>query len=217
MCRHFCFMAILLIIMPVNVFSQTTYDAESKLLSVKSEGSPLNELLSEVSAKTGIEVYISPAVDKKVFAEIESEPVEVAIKRMIKPLNNAFIYEGESIKAVKIFEKSESEATLQIAPGVTRSKLTSPSLGQGLDKRMLPREELEARARERRKEIAESQGRIEDAEKEKTKEERGSGRGKRRKIGKKKKEEKRELIREDEQQIQNQLDSEENPQNKVGD
>lgn len=176
----------------------------------------MKELLSEVSAKTGIEVYISPAVDKKVFAEIESEPVEDAIKRMIKPLNNAFVYLGESIEAVKIFEKSEAEATLKITPVVTRSKLTSPSFGQGLDKRMLTREELEAKARERRQ-TAESQGRIEEAEKEKTKGERGSGRGKRQKIGKKKKEEERERMREEEQQKQSQLDSEENPENKAGD
>jgi hypothetical protein len=219
--RHYCFIAILLIFMPVNVFSQATYDAESKLLSVKSEGRPLKELLSEVSAKTGIEVYISPAVDKKVFAEIESQPVEDAIKRMIKPLNNAFVYLGESIEAVKIFEKSEAEATLKITPGVvmprvTRSKLTSPSFGQGLDKRMLTREELEAKARERRQ-TAESQGRIDEPEKEKTKGERGSGKGKRKNIGKKKREEERERMREEEQQKQNQLESEENPQNKVGD
>ncbi len=217
---RFCFIAILLIFIPVHVFSQATYDAKNKLLSVKSEGRPLKELLSEVSAKAGIDIYISPAVEKKVFADIESQPLEDAIKRMIKPLNNAFVYRGESIETVKVFEESEAEATLKITPGVvtprvTRSKLTSPSFGQGLDKRMLTREELEAKARERRQ-IAESQGRIDEAEKEKGRQGRGSGKGKRQKIGKKKKAEERERIPEEEQQKQDQLDSEENPQNKAG-
>ncbi len=217
--KHFCFLAIFLIFIPVNVLSQVTYDPEKKLLSVKSEKIPLSELLSEVSAKTGIDVYISPAVDKKVFADIESQPVENAIRRMIKPLNNAFVYQGESIEAVKIFEKSEAEATLRIAPSVTRSKLTSPSLGQGLDKRMLPSDELQAKATQRRKQIAETQGREDELEEEKakkTREERGSGKGKRRRIGKKKKEEMKRM-REEAAQTPNQLESEENPGENAGD
>lgn len=207
-----CFMAILLICIPASVFSETTYDAKNKLLSVKAEGRPLKKLLSEVSAKTGIDVYVSPAIDKKVFAEIVSEPVEVAIKRMIKPLNNAIIYEGESIKAVKIFEKSEAEATLQIAPGITRSVPSSPSYGQGLDKRMLSREELEARARERSKKRAQSQSRIEGDEEEETRKDRGSKRGRQQKKGKGKKGE-RNRLPEDQQQKQNQDESGENMQN----
>ena len=210
--KCFCFMVILQIFIPVSVFSETTYDAKNKLLSVKAEGSHLKELLSEVSAKTGIDVYVSPAIDKKVFADIKDEPVEIAIKRMIKPLNNAIIYEGESIKVVKIFEKSEAEATLQIAPGVTRSRLSSPSYGQGLDKRMLSREELNARARERSEKRAQSQSRIEGDEEEETKKDRGSKRGRQKKKGKGKKGDRSRIIV-DQQPKQNQDESGENLQN----
>ena len=212
----FCVAAILLTLIPVTVFSQATYDAKRKLLSVKSEGRPLKDLLSEVSAETGIDIYVSPAVDKKVFADIERQPLEDAIRRMVRPLNSAFIYLGESIEAVKVFERSEADATLKIthggmAPRVTRPTRTSPSLGQGLDKRWLTREELGAKAK-----IAEPQGQtraLEPAEKGKTREERGSGKGAHQRKGRGKKWQREPIPEEGQQnQVEPEKDREKGPE-----
>jgi hypothetical protein len=107
---------VLLSFIPSFTFSQAIYDVESRLLSVESGGRLLSEILAEISQETGIEIFINPNVDKKVFAIIQRQQLESAIKRMIKPLNNILIYEGDSIVAVKIFETSYTEATLKIAP-----------------------------------------------------------------------------------------------------
>lgn len=165
--KCFWFIASLLILIPVDVFCQATYDPKMKLLSIKPEGRLLSEILSEVSAKTGIDIYINPALDKKVFVNIESQPIEKAIKRMIKPLNinNAIIFQGNSIIAVKIFEKSGAEATIKIIPSVTYSETTSPPIGQGSDKKIQTTSDFE-NMMERKKTtgIAESPGQTEASE-----------------------------------------------------
>ncbi len=164
-CKFILVLAILLILLPMTALSQIAYDSKQKLLSVKSEGGLLSALLSEVSAKTGIEVYYNPSFDKKVFVNIKNQPVDEVIKAMIKPLNNAFIYEGKSIKAVKIFQKTESEASTKIKPSMSQSIATSPSAAKDLSRKEAPtRKELESSARERRRKQAESQGTLKEFE-----------------------------------------------------
>jgi hypothetical protein len=131
--KSFCYTVILFILIPAHAFAQTTYYPGKKHLSVKSEGRLLSEILTEVSAKTGIDFYINPDVDKKIFINIESQPLEKAIKRMIKPLNNAIIFQGDTIVAVKIFVNSYAESTLKIVSATAHGDFGSQPTVQGDD------------------------------------------------------------------------------------
>jgi len=171
MYKKILFLSILLILIPASAFSQIAYDSKQKLISVKSEGGLLSILLSEVSAKTGIDIYFNPSMDKKVFVNIKNQPVDEAIKKIIKPLNNAFVYQGKLIKTVKIFQKSESEATTKIRPSASQSIATSttPSAVRDLTQKAPPtRKELEAQAKERRRKISVSQGKLKEFEEKET-------------------------------------------------
>lgn len=151
MCKRFAFIAILFILVPLNVFSQVTYDAKNKLITVKSEGRPLGDILSEISTKVSVNFYISPAANKKVFVDIENQPLDTAIKMMIKPLNSAIIFEGDSIVEVKIFENSVAESSLRIIPSVAYPKHALPSIERTLDEKNLTVEEFEEMERVRRR------------------------------------------------------------------
>jgi hypothetical protein len=171
---------VFLLLIPVTVLCQVTYESKDKLLSVKSEGKLLTEVLSDVSAKTGIEVYMNPANDRKISVDIRRQPIEKALREVVKPLNNAFVYQGKSIKAVKIFEKSEGEATARVLPGVTPSVSTPGSAAADL-KTPPTRDDVLKRLQERRRQIAISQGRLKEFEaKEAAKEKRMKEREKRR-------------------------------------
>lgn len=188
--KKFLFLVVFFILIPLNVFSQVTYDSNKKLLSVKSEGSLLSEIFSEMSAKTGIDVYISPAADRKVFVDIKDEPVQDAIRMMVKPLNYSFIYQGTSIKTVKVFERFKTEATARIAPSGRSRTTTSSSAAQILknlkEKKQPPtKQDLETLVRERKREVAISRGNLKEleakeAEKEKRRKEREMKREERR-------------------------------------
>lgn len=156
---------ILLVLIPVNVFPQVMYDSSKKLISVKSEGKLLSELFSEICAKAKMNVYINPSLDRKVFVDIKNQPIENAIKQIIKPLNSAFVYQGKSVKSVWIFEQSKAEATFRIPPAPTSTASTLSSVKQDhVKKRLLRKQELEAKARERRRQIAASQGKLKEFE-----------------------------------------------------
>lgn len=163
---------LLLVFIPVTVFSQVTYHSKNRTLSVRSEGRLLSEVLSEISAKTGMDVYIDPAVDRKVFVDIKNQPLEEALKGIIKPLNNVFVYSGKSVKAVKIFKRSEAEATAKISPGSPLSKPAATSPAQDVIKKTVPtKKELGAMAKDRRRQQAVQDGKLKEFEaKEKTRE-----------------------------------------------
>ena len=154
---------VFLLLIPVTVLCQVTYEPKGKLLSVKVEGKLLTEVLSDVSAKTGIEVYMNPANDRKISVDIRRQPIEKALRELVKPLNNAFVYQGKAIKAVKIFEKSEGEATAKVLPGVTSSRSAPGSAASDL-KTPPTRDDVFKRIQERRRQIAISQGRLKEFE-----------------------------------------------------
>jgi len=154
---------VFLLLIPVTVLCQVTYEPKGKLLSVKVEGKLLTEVLSDVSAKTGIEVYMNPANDRKISVDIRRQPIEKALRELVKPLNNAFVYQGKAIKAVKIFEKSEGEATAKVLPGVTPYRSAPGSAASDL-KTPPTRDDVFKRIQERRRQIAISQGRLKEFE-----------------------------------------------------
>jgi len=158
---------LLLMFLPAVGHSQVAFDKETGHLTVKSEGRPLAGLLSQVSAKTGIEIYIAPGADRPVSLDIKALPVEDAIKEMIRPLNNVFVYRGNSssIKTVKIYRASPAEATVRIAPlGASAARP---------DQKLPPSQaELENRARQQWEQRAAAQGMREDPERTKKREER---------------------------------------------
>ena len=160
-------LVLLVFLLPSLGHSQVAYDKKTGKLFVKAEGRPLTELLAEVSAKTGIEIYIAPAADKVVFLDIKALPVEDAVKEMIKPLNNMFVYQGNTsrIKAVKVYAASPSEATVRIGPAV------ASSVKAYSDHKLPPSQaELEARANRQWEQRAAAQGRQKDLERRKERE-----------------------------------------------
>lgn len=110
-------MLLALTLFAVPVSGQVSYDRKRQLLSVSYEGVPLRDVLSEVSRKTGITVYIDPAVQKNVFISRRNAPLDEVLNEIIKPLNNMFIYKGSEIQAVRIYQQSPSEAMQKIEPG----------------------------------------------------------------------------------------------------
>jgi hypothetical protein len=169
MAKHLFILTLVLLVflLPATGHSQVAYEKKTGKLFVKAEGLPLTQLLAEVSAKTGIEIYIAPAADRPVFLDIKALPVEDAVKEMIKPLNNMFVYQGNTsaIKAVKIYAASPSEATVRLAPlGASAARP---------DQKLPPSQaELEARARQRWEQRAATRGMREDPERTKKREER---------------------------------------------
>src|SRR3972149_2198770 len=99
-----------------SAWAEVSFDPSRSLVMVKSGGRRLGELLSDVSAKTGVAVYIEPsASDGKVFVDIEGMPIDAAIKKMIKTLNCAFVYSGGALRAGKVFSRDEAGGTKKMS------------------------------------------------------------------------------------------------------
>ncbi len=202
MLRKIYLMAILVVFIPATVMAQVTYDAGNRRLSVSSEGSTLREILLDVSQKTGIDVYMKPALDKEIFIEFKDQPLETAIKRIIRPLNHAFVYHGDFIRTIKIFERSESEATVKVVPGNQTLKSSSTLPADVSAGRSTPAiKELKARGMEIRRQNAISQGKLEkfeekEADREKRRLEREARRAERRAERKLMREKRRNMVEE---------------------
>ena len=153
--------ACLLLIISSTALAQVSYDSGKGLLSVKSDGRLLSAILSEISAAARVNIYMSPASDKKVYVEIEKSPLDIALRRLVRPLNYAFVYSGSKVKDIKVFERSEAEATARIEP-LAPGRVS----GGAVTTKPLTREEAEAAALERRRKIAESQGRLAEFERQ---------------------------------------------------
>ena len=202
MLKKIYLMAILVVFIPATVLAQVTYDARNRRLSVSSEGSTLREILLDVSQKAGIDVYINPVLNKEIFVDFKDQPLETAIKRIIRPLNHAFVYHGDSIRTIKIFERSESEATAKVLPGNQTLKSSSqPSANVGAGSNTPTLDELKASGMEIRRQNAISQGKLEkfeekEADREKRRLEREQRRAERRAERKLMREKRRNIVEE---------------------
>ncbi|MEC4676307.1 MAG: hypothetical protein VST72_05225 [Nitrospirota bacterium] len=202
MLKKIYLIAILVVFIPATALSQVTYDARNSRLSVSSEGSTLRELLLDVSQKADIDVYMNPDLNKKIFVDFKDQPLETAIKRIIRPLNHAFVYQGDSIRIIKIFERSESEATAKVLPGNQALKSSSqPSSSTGAGSNGPTLAELKARGLEMRRQNAISQGKLEkfdekEADREKRRLEREKRRAERRAERKLMREKRRNTVKE---------------------
>lgn len=107
--------------------AQVFFSRETGLLSATFDGTPLREVLAEVSRKTGIAITIDPAVDKKVFIEMRRRPVDEVLMEIVSPLNSMFIYKGDAVREVKIYANSPSDSSEKIVPSL--SSPASPVMG----------------------------------------------------------------------------------------
>jgi hypothetical protein len=180
---------LILLFIPSAGSSQITYDAGKQVISIHAEERLLSDLLAEISSRTGITVYMDPVLDRKVSLKIKRQPVDVAIKQAVSPLNHAFVYQKKTVRDVWIFEKSQSEATTRIAPVIKDAIVAGnpDTKGSYLNRQSRQQREkaLEDKRRERRRQAAISQGRLAEfeayeAKKEKRKKELESRRQQRR-------------------------------------
>ncbi len=109
-----------------SVSAQVSYDKTSGRMSATYQGAPLRDVLAEVSRRTGIAVYIDPAVDKVVFIEKKRRPVDEVLKEIVTPLNSMFIYRGDAVTAVKIYEQTPADAMQRIGAGTTPKPAAEP-------------------------------------------------------------------------------------------
>ncbi len=106
--------------------AQVVYDKTSGRLSATYHGAPLRDVLAEISRKTGIAVYIDPAVDKVVFIEKKRRPVDEVLQDIVTPLNSMFIYRGDVVTAVKIYEQTPADAMQRIGAGTAPKPAAEP-------------------------------------------------------------------------------------------
>ena len=109
--------------------AQVSYDRKSGRLSATFAGAPLRDVLTEVSARTGVIIYIDPAVDKVVFIERKDLRVDEMLDEIIAPLNRMFIYKGDAVTAVRIYEQSPADAMQKLAAGRAATE-PAPSPGK---------------------------------------------------------------------------------------
>lgn len=68
------------------------YDAESQRISIAAEDAPLGSVLREISQATGIEILVDPAIDTRVDVTVKAQPIENAMKIMLRNGNYVLKY-----------------------------------------------------------------------------------------------------------------------------
>lgn len=99
------------LVSPGSSFSGMHYNEHEKIISIDAKNMYLGKILSEISQQTGIKIYLNPSLDRYMSISIHNLPLEKALKRITRSSNHAFIYEGDKIVAIKIFQYSHADAT----------------------------------------------------------------------------------------------------------
>ncbi len=120
---------ILLVLASSSAFGEVTYDRQRGSMSATYHGAPLRDVLIEISRKTGIVVYIDPAVDKSVFIQTKNRPVDEVLNEIIAPLNCMLIYRGDAVTAIRIYEQTPADAMQKLAVQPRPAADTAPRPG----------------------------------------------------------------------------------------
>lgn len=71
-----------------------TYDKARDRLTVKAQNASLRQVLGSISLKTGLEILMTPEVEKKITVSIDKKPLEKAVNELVRSqgLNHALMY-----------------------------------------------------------------------------------------------------------------------------
>lgn len=85
---------------PQNVLAegslQINYEKQTDRVSISASNISLTRLLTDLSAKTGIEVMIDPRTEKKISLLVKNRPLENALKKIGKNLSYIILYDAPS-------------------------------------------------------------------------------------------------------------------------
>lgn len=73
-----------------------TYNENEQLLGVIANQASLTEVLKEISAKTGIEIRIDPAIERRASFAIKPQPLEKVLGSVVKKLSYVMKYKTMS-------------------------------------------------------------------------------------------------------------------------
>ncbi len=107
----------LLVLAAASASGQVVYDRQHGRMSATYHGTPLREVLTEIGKKTGIAVYIDPAVDKSVFIETKNRPVDQVLNEIVAPLNCMLVYRGDAVTEIRIYEQTPADAMQRLGSG----------------------------------------------------------------------------------------------------
>jgi len=135
-----CLLAVL-ILLPIITAAQVVYHPDAGTISIQPEGRLLSAILSDISIETGVDIYINPDIDKPIFVKIERQPLETALKRLIRPLNNVLLFEGDTLTAIKIFKESNSESTIKLSSDTIHQQAKAQASHQAHQRKNKPNTE----------------------------------------------------------------------------
>lgn len=129
--KHIVFVLLILCVFAWAAYGSDWLKVNGNLISVHADGMALGEVLAAVEDMTGIYFRFDESQgEKKVSLDFEGLPLSEGIKKIIRPLNSAMIYDGMGqLRSVIIIPRWNGLET-RTSREEGRSFLTRPQLGQ---------------------------------------------------------------------------------------
>ena len=95
--------------------STLRFHAANRTLDAQIAEMPLDELLEQLSAATGWEVYVEPSTARDINARFRGLPVGEALGRLLGSLNYALLPRDGAPDRLMVFRTNAQEATRRVA------------------------------------------------------------------------------------------------------